>query len=106
VFEPPCDPAPPDGFHSALERFEFDDALGLLWGRLRAINRDIERKAPWSLIEKGTNAGARGHLATWLAELHGVAHWLGPFLPRASTKIQTILTEGEVRRSEALFPRI
>jgi methionyl-tRNA synthetase len=54
AFDTPHVPAAPDGFHAALDRFEFDRGLGLLWGKIRTVNQDIEQTAPWSLINDGS----------------------------------------------------
>lgn len=100
------EPHAPEGFHSALRRFEFHTGLELLWRRVRAINQDIERQAPWSLIKSGAADRLHASLTKWLGELHDVAHWLRPFLPNASARIKAILTARVVRRGEALFPRM
>jgi methionyl-tRNA synthetase len=105
AFNARSDPPAPDGFHSALERFEFDVALGLLWGNVRAINQDIERQAPWSLIGAGAGDQLKASLTEWLGRLYEVAHWLGPFLPGASQKIKTTLSAEKVKKAKPLFPR-
>jgi methionyl-tRNA synthetase len=98
-------PTAPEGFHSALQRFEFDSAIGILWSRIRATNQDIERLAPWALIRAGVNDSLRARLNGWLRELYAVAHWIAPFLPDASAKIKTALSAGQVKMAEPLFPR-
>jgi methionyl-tRNA synthetase len=100
-----CSPAPPAGVHAAVQRLEFDTALELLWSCIRAVNQDIERQAPWSLIRSNVDGPLRDHLNDWLRQLYAVAYWLGPFLPDASEKIKAGLSAGRVRKAQPLFPR-
>jgi methionyl-tRNA synthetase len=105
AFERPCDPRAPEGFHSALERFEFDTGLELLEKDVHEVNQDIEHLAPWSLIRDGAGDQVRAAIAQWLGRLYDVAHWVGPFLPQTSAKIKSAVSAERVRKVEPLFPR-
>jgi methionyl-tRNA synthetase len=106
AFDVPGHREAPDGFHAALERFEFDAALELIWRNIGEINQDIERRAPWTLIRVGGGDHLRATLTDWLRELYNLAHWLGPFLPHTSEKIKAALAAEQVRKVEPLFPRL
>ena len=99
-------PQAPDGFRSALEAFEYDQALVLLWKDIRALNRDIERSAPWSQLLLEHRAGLHRELSGWLERLYAVAYWLEPFLPDSSERIKTTLTTSPITKSPPLFRRV
>ncbi len=94
----------PEGFHAALERFEFDTGLQLLEAHVREINQDIEQRAPWSLVGTEGADRLRADLTDWLGKLYSLAHWFGPFLPQASEEIKAALAAGQVRKMKPLFP--
>jgi methionyl-tRNA synthetase len=105
-FDTAHSPAAPDGYHDALERFEFDRGLEILWDKVRTVNRDIERTAPWSLINEGSIDAARASLRRWLRDLYEIAHWLAPFLPETSERIQSVLRSNGECGVDRLFPRV
>ena len=72
----------------------------------RALNRDIEQEAPWTLLKENDYEPLRELLSRWTQSLRALAHWLAPFLPESSRKIMEILAQRPVRRATPLFPRI
>ena len=100
------DPQAPDGYHAALSRFAFDEAVEVLWREIRDLNRAIEQEAPWTLLEENDSEPLRELLSGWTQSLHALAHWLAPFLPESSGRIAALLAQQPIRRAAPLFPRI
>ena len=50
-------PAPhlPRGIADAVETFSFQEALQILWNRIRDLNREIETVRPWDLLKEGNS---------------------------------------------------
>jgi methionyl-tRNA synthetase len=104
---PPAErPAPPGGFTSAIEAFEFDKALDALFGIVTNINREIEQRRPWEYIGIRDQGKLREFLAGWLGQVRGLTTWLAPFLPNTCIGITERLFSGPVRRPSPLFPRL
>ncbi|MCC7407157.1 MAG: hypothetical protein IT442_03745 [Phycisphaeraceae bacterium] len=97
-------PSAPEGYHAALESFEFDRALALLRAIVTDLNLDIEHHRPWQLKAPAEHPQLRQLLARWLAQLHVFATWLEPFLPATSVAIKSRLFTGPVRPVAPLFP--
>jgi methionyl-tRNA synthetase len=96
-------PEAPAAYVAAIEAFEFDKALEVLWQILTGINQDIAWERPWELDE-----GARLHelLERWLGEIWRLASWLEAFLPDAYRGIVERLFSGPVGKAPPLFPRV
>lgn len=95
----------PEGYHDAIQAYQFDRALAGIWAIIDSINQEIQQTEPWKLIKSG-DLGLRAYLFKWLEELRRVAHWLYPFLPDTAAAIDNILSNSPITSSEALFPRI
>ena len=101
----PSTPQAPVGFHSALEKFEYDQGLVLLWNGIRSLNRDIEQTAPWTLLNPDKSAELHPKLAEWLERLFAIAYWLEPFLPSTSNRIKKELLRSKISKRSPLFRR-
>ena len=102
----PEPPAAPGGFHDALEAYQYDRALDLLWATVARLNQEIDHARPWELLKSGAHAALRERLAGWLRDLDAFAYWLAPFLPGTSIRIRHALSGSPVRRCEPLFPQV
>lgn len=98
-------PDAPEGYHYAVDAYEFDRVLGSVWAIIDTINQDIQRIEPWKLIKSG-DSNLRGHLSRWLDEVYRVGYWLSPFLPGTAAKILDMLSRPSITQGDALFPRI
>ena len=98
-------PKAPEGYHGAVENYEFDKVLGILWKAVAELNQDIDRQKPWILLKEENNGAIKGLLSKWLQELQRVAYWLAPFLPDISESIHSILSQSPITPSGSLFPK-
>ncbi len=96
---------PIPGHEAAFLRYDFGEALQILWQRVSATNQDIERQRPWELLRESRLAELQPLLERWLGALHCVAHWLQPFLPETAATILNALRARPISVPEHLFPR-
>ncbi|QQG44800.1 MAG: methionine--tRNA ligase [Candidatus Roizmanbacteria bacterium] len=89
------------GFIDHLNRFEFNLALEELWRDFKSINGEINRDEPWNL-EKDQ---IMPYLRRYLKEIRKRTYWLQIFLPETAEKIMQS-TQGKIKKSPPLFPRI
>lgn len=99
-------PAAPEGFDCAIESFEFDKALEVLWRIVTSVNREIEKERPWELVSGSGDERLHALLARWLGEIWRLVTWLEPLLPTTSRRIAERLFAGSVHRAAPLFPRL
>ncbi len=85
-----------------LEKFRFDEAMKIIWGRISDLDRLIEEKKPWTLqlAELGEV------LKPMVEEILKIATLLLPFLPETAEKILKQFGEGKIKSEAPLFPRI
>jgi methionyl-tRNA synthetase len=99
-------PEAPQGYNQAVENYEFDRALEILWKVITELNQDIDRQKPWILLKEEKKETLKALLCKWLLELYKVTYWLAPFLPRTSESIQSILSQSPVKPSGPIFPKL
>ncbi len=99
-------PEVPEGYHEALKNYEYDKALGILWQTITQLNQDIDRTKPWEALRTGESEVLRAQLSVWLKKIHQIVYWLKPFLPEASEKIITTITQDRIEACGSLFPRL
>ena len=104
-YQGPSVPQPPKDYRAALEQYEFDKAVAVLWRGIADLNRGIDRVKPWELLKANDSTTLRGYLSRWIGELYRLAYWLGPLLPATSAKIIEILSQLQVKPATQLFPR-
>jgi methionyl-tRNA synthetase len=69
-------------YFDAMERYELHNAVGEVFGVVRAANRYIEEQAPWALVKQdGGKAKAAEVLFTVCEVLRNAALLLFPFMP-------------------------
>lgn len=95
----------PDGYHEALEHYELDKAVGVLWQAIADINQSIDRLKPWELLKGADSSAIDGLLSGWLGKLQTIAYWSAPFIPDTSQRIRQILSQQPICASGALFPK-
>lgn len=90
-----------------IGEFKFHEALGILWGMLRAGDIYVNETKPWELKGEKEKTSV---LQALLGLLKSVAINLEPFLPEAASKIMAALGEKNklftITKIEALFPRL
>jgi len=98
-------------YRKALENFNFDQALALIWELISFCDKYIDKEKPW---EK-TSTNREILIKNLLNVLGNIAFLLSPFLPSTSKKIFQQLGIDEksqeawrfrVKKQEILFPRL
>lgn len=99
-------------YRSAMDAFEFNRALDIVWNTIRSLNQFLENVKPWEIAkqrEKDTEAAE--HLAEVLAHavstLIQVADLLQPFMPTTAEIIHATFDTGVVPAGVTpLFPKM
>jgi methionyl-tRNA synthetase len=98
-------------YRKALENFNFDQALALIWELISFCDKYIDKEKPW---EK-TSINREILIKNLLNVLGNIAFLLSPFLPSTSKKIFQQLGIDEksqeawrfrVKKQDILFPRL
>ena len=95
------DVAPAD-FRSALDQFRFNDALAIIWEKIKSVDRLIDSEEPWHLDDKELTA----FIASIVPTIREIAMILQPFLPETSDTILTQFSQQRIVPQSPLFPRI
>ncbi len=89
-------------YKKALEEFRFNDALSLVWEKVKTTDKYINETKPWTLqgetLEKT--------LTVAVNTIVEVATLLQPFLPETAEKILTQFMRQSIQSMGPLFPRI
>jgi len=96
----------PEDYLETITAFEFNKAIKILWTFIVETNRDIDRKQPWRELKRGNSGILKKQLTEWLEKVQTVGHWLSPFLPETSRKIDAFLSADRITAGSPLFPRI
>ena len=89
-------------YKKALEEFRFNDALALVWGKIKEADRLVDEKQPWKLTGNHLEAFI-GEVAPRIVE---IATLLQPFLPQTAEKILEQFQGPTIASQPPLFPRI
>lgn len=81
----------------AIERFEFNQALEVIWKIISFCNGYIDKEKPWE------SSNPKQVLINLLYCISEIADLIAPFLPETSEKIKEQIKSG---KSEILFPRL
>lgn len=89
-------------YKKAIEGYRFNDALAVVWGRIKAADAYIDRNEPWKLTgEKRTEV-----LTYAIHQIRHIATLLQPFLPGTAEKILQQFSAQPIQAQPSLFPRI
>ena len=103
VSQPPARPVgPPEGYATAIERYELDRAIAILWDGIRAVNQSIEQHRPW----ERDGPVLQDLIGKWLQTVWSIAYWLEPFLPDTTRRVKQVLFTGALQKPTPLFPRL
>jgi len=89
----------------AITEYRFNDALSIIWQKIKETNQFIDNEKPWDLI-KSQDRRISGVLAHAVDSLQEIAALLEPFLPETAKKIIEQFKGPEILPSQSLFPRI
>jgi len=90
-------------FKVKINKYKFNSALELLWGKLRSADETLSAKAPWKMDDK---KAIKGVLEPIAQDILNVAELLKPFMPETSEKIIKQFSAKQIKKEEGLFPRI
>ncbi|MCK4540178.1 methionine--tRNA ligase [Candidatus Parcubacteria bacterium] len=86
-----------------LKKYRFDEALNVLWRKLKEMDEYITIKAPWKMSDKKEIKEVLQNVAQ---NILNVANLLVPFIPDTAEKIIKQFKEKQIKKSESLFPRL
>ncbi len=90
-------------FDGQMENYKFDEALKVLWNKLRACDETITKTQPWKI----DNAEEVKKILEPIAQdILNVVILLQPFMPIVTKKIIDIFTAEKITKAKPLFPRI
>lgn len=86
-----------------MQAFKFDEALKILWEKLRAGDTVLSDAKPWKLEDK---EAIKNILEPVADNILNVASLLKPFMPTAAEKIIKQFSAKQIKKGQPLFPRI
>lgn len=89
-------------YKKAFDEYRFNDALAIVWERVKATDQQINESKPWTL----TGDVLAAALTPAISAIVETAILLQPFLPSASQKILTQFGGERIKLQPALFPRL
>lgn len=90
-------------FDLKMSDYKFNEALEILWHKLRACDEVITKTEPWKI----KNSTELTKILTPVAQdILNVANLLRPFMPQTAEKIIATFTADKIKKSNILFPRI
>ncbi|MBU6310798.1 methionine--tRNA ligase [Patescibacteria group bacterium] len=93
----------PKEYTDALERFEFNRALDVVWGIIQRVDQRINAEEPFRLVKSDPEAGKRV-IEDLVRELARIAHLLEPFMPATARGIREAVLANI--KPPSLFSRI
>ncbi len=90
-------------YHESMENFKFDQALKLLWQKLRAADEVLSDKRPCKLED---TKAIKNILEPIAQDILNAASLLKPFMPTVAEKIIKQFSAREIKKGQSLFPRI
>jgi methionyl-tRNA synthetase len=89
-------------YTDALEEFAFNDAMEYVWGRIQALDQQIQNTEPFKVVKVDIEKG-KALIVSLCVELYNIARLLHPFLPHTHDIIkEAVLTN---KKPENMFPR-
>src|SRR5450432_56293 len=87
-----------------IDSAEVSDALGVIWQRVRRLNRYVEEQAPWQLAKDPESAGELDRVLASLAEgVRAVSVLLIPYMPESTAKLLEAVSAPDVRIEAGAF---
>lgn len=91
-----------DTVNQKLEKYQFDEAMRVIWERIRKADQMISEKQAWKLM--GTNKELI--LDELISEIKQIGTDLAPFIPETAEKILTHFGKEKIEKITPLFPRL
>ena len=90
-------------YWAALDRFEFNGVVDLVWSRIQALDERIAKEEPFKLVKSDLEAG-RHAIAELATELYVIGRLLAPLMPKTGEHIKAAVLANE--KPENMFPRL
>ncbi len=90
-------------FREIMAEYKFNEALQIIWEKIKEIDEILSREAPWKMTDKAQIAKILEPLAQNILNL---AYLLEPFIPLSAQKIETQFLASQVKKGSILFPRL
>ncbi|MDZ4221717.1 MAG: methionine--tRNA ligase, partial [Patescibacteria group bacterium] len=87
---------------AAMEEYRANEALELLWSRLRRVDEELAEKKPW---EMESAEKKRQMLLPVSQQILDIALELTPFLPDTAQYIVDLFSQKQVTKAKPIFPR-
>ena len=92
-----------NNFEAAMEKYKWNEALNIIWKKIKEIDETLSQKAPWKMDDKNEITIILKPLAQTILNL---AYLLEPFIPISAGKIETQFSELQIKKGSILFPRL
>lgn len=93
-------------YDQLMRSFEFQKAFDYAWSKIQALNKSIDEQKPWELAKTGEIEKLHQVLSSLVAGLLQANYLLKPFLPSATSKIETVFGSIEILPpATPLFPK-
>ncbi len=86
----------------AIEEYRFNDALAVIWEKIKTADKYIDENEPWKL----TGDALTKVLERSINQILEIATLLEPFLPQTATSIIDHFSKSYLQTKKPLFPRI
>jgi methionyl-tRNA synthetase len=95
-------------YSEAIENYQFNDAVSLIWEKIAELDRKINDVKPWEYDKQGRD---QKEIENFLQEdavlwIRDIATLLKPFLPETAETIEKQFAGPKIKSSEPLFPRL
>ncbi|MEK7591992.1 MAG: methionine--tRNA ligase [Patescibacteria group bacterium] len=89
-------------YNTELDEYRFNDALAMIWKKIKDADQFIDSNEPWKLEGKALSSV----IETASSKIIDIATLLEPFMPETSSKIVAQFTSEKITSQPSLFPRI
>jgi methionyl-tRNA synthetase len=97
------EPALPDEWKGAFERYVVNEACGQAWKRITLLDERIQLEQPFKVVKVDAEKG-KEMIRGLMIELYAIGGMLGPLMPETSRLIKDAVRAN--KKPENLFPRL
>jgi methionyl-tRNA synthetase len=90
-------------FTKKINEYKFNEALALLWDKVRKSDEQLSSKTPWKMTDKTEIENCLKPIAQ---DILNISYFLQIFMPETATKLINQFSESQIKKGESLFPRL
>ncbi len=90
-------------FNEAMNNYKLNEALHIVWDKIKQCDLTLSADAPWKMTDLEMITKSLKPLAQ---DILNIAFLLEPFVPKSAGKIISQYQTAQIRKQEALFPRL